>query len=252
MNIAQSNCVGISISEILVTGPYGLQSTQAEQVPGMANQAFTNITWDSTGYYTNVTMICTLAIDSNDASSVLSCVTVLIDFEFPVVLNNTLAPTGTLQINFIGETITFRSSFNLHIIRPNFQTFINIFYSNGIKLISFDCSNSSQVSYSTYGVLFKLPTKNLQRSSYYITFDEGVGVIYNIMKTGCDIRSNAIKSTKFWTFKITKPIASMCNYSSLMFLILFYLFIFLCLHYATLVIATAVFLKVFNQIHLMK
>jgi hypothetical protein len=255
---AQANCPSTTISEFLAVGPYGLKYSNLLSVPGSLSQSYINVNWDSISSVRDVTMICTIATDSNDLSSIISCITILINFVFPMPLNNTIAPTGTLQLNLQGKAISFRALFNLPMLRPNFQTFINIFYKNGKKLISFDCSDPTKVSYTTNGIIFKLQTANLQRSSYYITFDEGVGVIYNIKKTGCDLRSYSINSSAFWTFRIIKPISSICNFPNFMFLLVFYLFMFLCLHIATLVISTGVFLrriesfeneKIYKRIH---
>ena len=240
---AQTNCPSSTISEFVAIGPYGLKYTHPVSVPGSSSQSYININWDSSSFLRDVTMICAVATDSYDLSSFLSCTTILIDFVFPAPLNYTVMPTGNLQVNLIGKAISFSASFNLPILRPNFQTFVNIFYKNGTKLISFNCQDSTQVSYTSNGFIFRLSTANMQRSSYYITFDEGVGVIYNIKKTGCDLRSLAINTTSFWTFKIINPINSMCNSNSFILLMGFYLLMFLNLHIATLLIAIAIILR---------
>lgn len=196
--------MGLSITEIIVIGPFGLRFTQAQQVTGSSVTWYTNVTWTPSLSQVGGYLVCAVAMDSSPMTSRLSCFTVLVGLT-PNIIANSTQPSGILQSSFllgVNGTLTFTATFDKQILRPLSSSYIHVLSQNGTEIAKFDSSNSSQVKLTTnktVSIAFSTYTFK-PGSSYYIKFDQGVvwgGTFYSQY---CNPQSPAYTSQLFWQF----------------------------------------------------
>jgi hypothetical protein len=197
-------CPGSRIKEIQVVGPFGLRSSISAALPGSSDQWYSDIVWTPDESQIGGNLICTLATDNDQMSSDLSCITVIVGVTSPRQLNNTASPTGTLTSSYllgVNGVMNFQISFSSVVTRPVKNVFIRVNLVNGTEVAKFDASNSSQVTFVNSTIIsFSFPVYSFIPGSYYVTFDQGVGVGQRELPQYCDPESNQILDSTFWTF----------------------------------------------------
>lgn len=202
---ANSACENVTITEITISGPIGLNYDATVQDPVNSSIAYSTIYWkpesNQIGYHT----VCAVATDSNFISSKFSCMIIHVydvPMPDPYIVQGSMYPTGVLTSTFltgIDRYMTFRVMFNVAVTKPQNITSITIYNSSDYEYLKFDCSSSVFVYYSYNTLTFYIPVGSFGIGSYYVLFDEGVGV----GKGDCMQLTPKIDSKEFWEFIVT-------------------------------------------------
>lgn len=200
--IATVTCPGVSIKEIQVIGPYGL-TTQSE-VQISATQWYIDFSWSPDNTQTGSNLICYLATDSNDMSSVLNCIRAVVMPTIPKPISAT--PIGLLTSTYllgVGGLLSFQLNFDTSITRPTINGYIRIVHSNGTVMASVNTKDASKVSFSSTSLSFKLPIYTFPPGDYRAELSNNIIYEYQTVPTPCS------GSTASYSWNFTIPTSSL-------------------------------------------
>ena len=192
--IANSNCLSVTITSFKVLAPTGTSKGEVKHIPG-TNNYYTNITWVPKASQQNDThLLCFIAINSENLTSLQSCVKVAAGYQPPRPIPESAIPNH----QFVYPSIdTLQIMFDRRIQRPLSSSFIR-FYASGELVHQIDASVSLEVNFNGRNLTIVPNYLFIKGNTYYINFDDGI--VENV--EGCHLSNAPIFSDTFWSFEV--------------------------------------------------
>ncbi|CAF0805972.1 unnamed protein product [Adineta ricciae] len=202
--IVQVGCTGQRIVEFVSTSPIGMKKSAILNPSAGIYQLI--LSWIPTADQYGPQSFCAGAVDNSSLQSNQWCITFLVGFESPNVIQPTFvqgsaSPIGTVFQNQTTFSIQTTKSVN----RPTRNgTYIYFWDSTlgGTLVQKYDCGWEPEVTYTGFTTIIRFPVAPWIRGHfYYVTFDYGVasGTEY------CGPESPKITDPTFWVFNIWDP-----------------------------------------------
>ncbi len=192
------------VTKITISASNNTQIGQLTQIlPASTGEWYKNLSWPLTSIDSGWHEITAIATDNLNQENKVSYNVSVID---PDLKNKTItSPTGILDSSYllgINGYMLFYLKFNVSVIRPVKTSYIHIYLNNGTEVAKCDASNSLQTTFNGTTVYFSFPIYSFKPGSYYVKFDEGVGVSIRADLKFCNPESTTMTDSLIWMFTV--------------------------------------------------
>ncbi|CAF3566661.1 unnamed protein product [Rotaria sp. Silwood1] len=202
----QVYCSGKTITDFVTSSPVGLTKSSIQNPTSGIYQII--LSWIPTSDQFGPQGFCAGAIDNTDVQSDQWCITFLVGYDSPNLIQassvqGTVSPIGTI---FANQTI-FSIQATRQVNRPS-RNYTYVYFNDvatGTSVYTVDCGWDPHVMYSGNTITFYIPSPPwIPGHTYYVTFDSGVASGTDF----CKPESSPITEPKFWRFDIWNPAVS--------------------------------------------